>query len=135
MRNKFTDKQREYLTTLSCVEKVTEYNITFTTEFKKAFLRRKRQGDSFEIILHDYGIKYHMLGVLRIKTMYSRWQKEESRPEGFERKANSSKGKKRKKEFKSIEEEMQYLKDEKDYYKRLSEWLKKPGGRKEPTRK
>lgn len=135
MAKKLTKEEIEILSKLDCVTKISENHNTFTKQFKVDFIQRAKHGESCREILESHGIKWDYLGKRRVYSMYRRWKVQIDRPEGFDRKPNSTKGQNRKKEFKSVEEEMQYLKDEKDYYKRLSEWLKKPGGRKEPTRK
>ena len=124
-RNYFTNDQHEELKKSKWVEKVTQANVQFTHEFKREFLKRYNEGVSPSNILLNLGIDPSLLGPLRIRKLTFRIREQSQRPEGFKRKENSSKGKKRKLTFESKEEATEYYKELSEQLKQENEFLKK----------
>ena len=119
-RNYFTDKEIEELSKSKWVKKISKANIVFTNEFKSEFLHLLNNGTGPSKALESLGIKYNMLGERRISSLVERIKKFALRPEGFDRKENSSKGKKRKLTFESIEAKAAYYEE---YSKKLEQEL------------
>ena len=124
-RNYFTEEQVLKLSQNKYVKKVSEKTIQFTTEFKEEFLRLYKSGigpnESFRIL----GIDPKVLSDKRIDPFVARLKKQASRPEGFERKENTSKGKRRKLSFDSKDEELEYYKELAERLSQENEFLKK----------
>ena len=121
----FTEKQIIELQKNKYVNKVTEKSIQFTTEFKEEFIRLGKNGLGPVTILTQLGIDPKVLGRDRIDKLAYRIREQSKRPEGFERKENSSKGKKRKLSFESKDEELEYYKELAERLSQENEFLKK----------
>ncbi len=124
-KNHFTEDQVLELQKNKYVKKVTEKSIQFTNEFKEEFLRLDKSGLGPTTILSELGINPKVLGYRRIDKMAARIRAQSKRPEGFERKENSSKGKKRKLSFESKDEELEYYKELAERLSQENEFLKK----------
>ena len=121
----FTKEQIEELSNNKYVKSITEESIQFTNEFKEIFYRKAKSGIAPSIILSSLGINPKILGRARIISLSRRIKKQGERPEGFERKENSSKGKKRKLSFESKDEELEYYKELAERLSQENEFLKK----------
>ena len=106
-------------------EKINEKTIKFTNEFKEEFLRLYKQGVNPVSIFRELGINPKIIGQVRIDKFTYRIKAQASRPEGFSRKENSSKGKRRKLSFKSKDEELEYYKELSEKLAQENEFLKK----------
>ena len=95
-RNYFTDEQIKILEENPYVLKVSKANVVFTEDFKREFMRLYESGLGPSGILRRLGIDPQTLGKTRITKLSERLRKQSSRPEGFSRKPNSSKGRPRK---------------------------------------
>ena len=124
-RNSFTEEQILELSKNKYVKKVNEKTIQFTKEFKEEFIRLYEQGYGPVTILRQIGINPSILGSVRIDNLAARIKIKSKRPEGFERKENSSKGKKRKLSFESKDEELEYYKELAERLSQENEFLKK----------
>ena len=122
-RNYFTDEQMEILRGNEYVEKVTGSNVVFTEEFKNMFYRLYKSGKAPSVIFGSFGIDPKILGEHRITGFSRRIRHNSNRPEGFRRKANSSKGKPRKKRKLSFESEAERADYYKEYAMRLEQEL------------
>ena len=119
-RNYFTDDEIEELSKSKWVKKISKANIAFTNEFKNEFVHLLNNGVSPSRALESLGIDYRILGTNRVRRLSSRLRAQSNRPEGFDRKPNSSKGKKRKLTFESIEAKAAYYEE---YAKKLEQEL------------
>lgn len=119
-RNYFTDDEIEELSKSIWVKKISKANIAFTNDFKGEYVRLLNKGVSPSKALESLGINYKILGQTRIDHLAERLKKQSARPEGFDRKENSSKGKKRKLTFDSIEAKAAYYEE---YAKKLEQEL------------
>ena len=119
-RNYFTNEEIQELSKSKWVKKITEANVFFTNEFKNEFIHLLNQGVGPISALQTLGINYKILGQRRIDQLAFRLRKQSVRPEGFDRKENSSKGKKRKLTFESIEAKAAYYEE---YSKKLEQEL------------
>ena len=119
-RNYFTDEEIQELSKSKWVEKITEAKIYFTNEFKNEFIHLLNQGYGPSRALELLGINYKVLGKSRIDKLSARLKAQSKRPEGFNRKPNSSKGKKRKLTFDSTEAKAAYYEE---YSKKLEQEL------------
>ncbi len=127
-RSYFTDDQIEELKKSPYVQKISKANIAFTEEFKTEFLRLYNTGTGPTDIIRKLGIDPKIIGKERIKSLTKRLKKQSSRPEGFSRKPNSSKGRPRKKkhpEFSSDSEKAEYYKEYAERLEQEIELLKK----------
>lgn len=122
-RNYFTDEQIEILRSNKYVEKVTKANVVFTEEFKNEFYVIYKSGKTPSVIFSSFGIDPKVLGEIRIKSFSRRIRDNSNRPEGFKRKANSSKGKPRKQVTPSFESETERADYYKEYAMRLEQEL------------
>ncbi len=128
LRNYFTDEQIMILQRNPYVEKVSKANVTFTEEFKNMFVNLYQSGTGPTEIIRRLGIDPRILGTDRIESMTRRFRAQSSRPEGFLRKASSSKGRPRKKripEFSSDREKAEYYKEYAEKLEQEIELLKK----------
>ena len=121
----FTEEQIIELQKNKYVKKVTEKSIQFTSEFKEEFIRLDKRGLGPTMILTQLGINPQVLGYRRVDKLAVRIRKQSKRPEGFNRKENSSKGKSRKLSFKSKDEELEYYKELAERLSQENEFLKK----------
>ena len=119
-RNYFTDDEIEELSKSKWVKKISKANIVFTNEFKNEFVLLLNNGVGPSRALESLGINYKLLGKRRIDQLSNRLRKQSTRPEGFDRKENSSKSKKRKLTFDSIEAKAAYYEE---YAKKLEQEL------------
>lgn len=119
-RNYFTDKEIEELSKSKWVKKISKSQVQFTNEFKSEFVHLLSNGIGPTRALESLGINYKLLGKRRIDQLSNRLRKQSVRPEGFDRKENSSKGKKRKLTFESIEAKAAYYEE---YSKKLEQEL------------
>lgn len=115
-RNYFTDEQIEELKKCPYVLKVSKANVVFTDEFKNLYLELLNSGLGPSMSLNELGIDYKMLGQRRVGKLARRIKDFSKRPEGFARKVNGSKGKSRKKNVPTFENEAQAA----EYYKEYS---------------
>ena len=120
-RNYFTDEQTEILKECPYVERVSRANVSFTEEFKAEFIRLYHQGTGPSDIIRQLGIDPKILGRGRIKTLTDRIREQSSRPEGFSRKPNGSKGRPRKKRHPEFDNDTQAAAYYKEYSKRLEQ--------------
>ena len=121
----FDEEQIKELSKNNYVEKINEKTIKFTNEFKEEFLRLYKQGVNPVSIFRELGINPKIIGQVRIDKFTYRIKAQASRPEGFSRKENSSKGKRRKLSFKSKDEELEYYKELSEKLAQENEFLKK----------
>ena len=118
-RNYFTDEQIEALKKSPYVSKVSKANVFFTEEFKEEFMRMYRMGIGTREILRRMDIDPGILGKRRMDGLLGRIRVQSSRPEGFSRKPNSSKGRPKKKKHPEFSNDTQKA----EYYKEYSEKL------------
>lgn len=119
-RNFFTDEEIHELSKSKWVKKISKANIVFTNEFKSEFVHLLNNGIGPSRALESLGINYKLLGRNRIDRLSYRLRAQSKRSEGFNRKENSSKGKKRKPTFDSIEAKAAYYEE---YAKKLEQEL------------
>lgn len=120
LRDYFTDEEIEELSKSKYVKKISKASIVFTNEFKNEFVHLLNNGIGPSSALKSLGINYKLLGKHRIDSIATRLRAQSKRPEGFDRKPNSSKGKKRKLTFDSIEAKAAYYEE---YAKKLEQEL------------
>lgn len=120
LRDYFTDEEIEELSKSKYVKKISKASIVFTNEFKNEFVHLLNNGIGPSRALESLGINYKLLGKHRIDSIATRLRAQSKRPEGFDRKPNSSKGKKRKLTFDSIEAKAAYYEE---YAKKLEQEL------------
>ena len=106
----FTEEEMELLRSSGYVKNVTEKQVMFNEVFKERFIELYRGGNRPRDALQMLGINPDILGKKRLDSLSKRIKAMAIRPEGFTRKDNSSKGKKRKPTFESTEEELEYYK-------------------------
>ena len=104
---------------------MSEKSIQFTKEFKEEFVRLHKQGNSPISIFQILGIDPKILGTARLDSISRSIRYQSKRPEGFNRKENSSKGKRRKISFESKDEELEYYKELAEKLAQENEFLKK----------
>lgn len=121
----FTEEQINELQMNKYVKKVTDKSIQFTIEFKEEFIRLEKQGLGPTAILTTLGVNPRTIGPIRVARITERIREQSKRPEGFNRKENSSKGKKRKLSFESKDEELEYYKELAERLSQENEFLKK----------
>ena len=119
-RNYFTDEQMQELSKSKWVKNISKANIVFTNEFKSEFVNLLNSGFRPSQAVEQLGINHKLLGQFRIDRLVTRLKEQSKRPEGFDRKPNSSKGKKRKLTFDSIEAKAAYYEE---YAKKLEQEL------------
>lgn len=119
-RDYFTDEEIKELSKSKWVKKISKANIVFTNEFKSEFVHLLNNGIGPSSALRSLGINYKLLGRNRIDRLSYRLRAQSKRPEGFNRKENSSKGKKKKLTFDSIEAKAAYYEE---YSKKLEQEL------------
>lgn len=127
-RKYFTDEQIEILKKSPYVTRVSKANVFFTEEFKLKFLNLYNKGFSLADIIRSFDIDPKILGTQRIKSLTRRTKSQSSRPEGFSRKENSSKGKPRKikhPEFSNDSQKAEYYKEYSERLEQEIELLKK----------
>lgn len=124
-KNHFTEEEVLELSKNKYVKRVTESTIQFTNEFKEDFLNLYKQGVGPRTILMNLNINPKVLGQRRIDQLAARIKSQASRPEGFDRKENTSKGRRRKLSFNSKEEELEYYKELTERLSQENEFLKK----------
>ena len=124
-KNYFTEEQVLEFSKNKYVNKVSDKSIQFTAEFKEDFLRLYKNGIGPNEAFRNLGFNPKELGERRVSQFVSRIKEQASRPEGFERKENSSKGKKRKLSFNSKDEEIEYYKELSERLSQENEFLKK----------
>lgn len=110
-RNYFSKEQIEELRKSNYVKQISEANVQFTEEFKNEFTGLLKAGVSPTGALNKLNINSKILGRKRVSTLANRMREHAIRPEGFTRKENSSKGKKRKLTFDNEQEELAYYKE------------------------
>lgn len=110
-RNYFSKEQIEELRKSKYVKKISEANVRFTDDFKNEFTGLLNTGASPIEALNKLGISPKILGPKRVGSLTTRMREQAMRPEGFSRKENSSKGKKRKLTFENEKEELAYYKE------------------------
>ena len=120
---KLPEEQIERLKKSKYVVSVNENQVNFTDEFKQLALQEWNSGVCPKEIFDKYDIGYAVLGGCRSRNNLRRWEKQESRLEGFQRIKGS--GRPKKPTFSSVEEENKYLKDQLEYQRQEIEFLKK----------
>ena len=120
-RNYFTDEQMKILKESPHVKQVSRANVVFTEEFKAEFMRLYNQGIGPTDIIRQFGIDPKILGKLRIKKLAGRIREQSSRPEGFSRKQNGSKGRPRKIKHPEFDNDAQAAAYYKEYAERLEQ--------------
>ena len=124
-KNYFTEEQILEFKKNKYVKKATEKSIQFTKEFKEEFMRLYKQGMGPTTIFSTLGINPKVIGKMRVDSFVERINEYSKRPEGFNRKENSSKGKRRKLSFESKDEELEYYKELAEKLAQENEFLKK----------
>lgn len=120
-RNYFTDDQMEILKGSPYVKRVSKATVAFTEEFKAEFIRLYHQGTGPADIIRQLGIDPKILGRRRIRNLSDRIRKQYSRPEGFSRKPNRSKGRPRKMRHPEFDNDSQAVSYYKEYSRRLEQ--------------
>ena len=110
-RNYFTDEEIQELSKSKWVKKISKTSVVFTNEFKSEYMHLLNNGIGPSRALESLGINYKIFGKARVDSLNARLKKQSKRPEGFDRKPNSSKGKKRKLTFESIEAKAAYYEE------------------------
>lgn len=121
----FTPEEKEILSKSEYVIKVTDYQVQFTPEFKREILKIRESGVGSRDALRILNIDPNILGDKRIDTMFARFRAQSRRAEGFSRKPNSSKGKKRKKRFENDKDALAYYKEYAQQLEQELEFIKK----------
>ncbi len=120
-RNYFTDEQMEILKGSPYVKQISRANVVFTEEFKTEFMKLYNQGIGPTDIIRRLGIGPKILGPDRIKKLSERIREQSSRPEGFSRKPNGSKGRPRKIKHPEFDNDAQAAAYYKEYAERLEQ--------------
>ena len=120
---KLTEEQIERMKKSKYVVSANENQVVFTDEFKQLVLQEWKSGVGPKEIFDKYDIGYAILDGCRVRNNLDRWQKQESRLEGFQRIKGS--GRPKKPTFNSVEEENEYLKNQLEYQRQEIEFLKK----------
>ena len=119
----FSESDRKSLESNRFVEKVTESNVTFKSQFKIKAVKDSLRGVSPKEIFFKAGIDLSLFNPYYAKKTIQRWRKiyDESGEEGLKSDARGSKATGRPKgmKFKSLEEENAYLRAEIDFLKKL----------------
>lgn len=110
-KNYFSKEQIEELRKSKYVKKVSEASVQFTEEFKNEFITLLNSGMNPSEALRRLRIEPKTLGNKRVDGLSNRMREHAKRPEGFNRKENRSKGKKRKLTFNNEQEELAYYKE------------------------
>ena len=110
-RNYFTEEEIIELSNSIYVKSISKATVQFTEEFKEQFMELYLQGNGPNTILRMLDLNPSVLGNRRVDELSRRIRSKSVRPEGFGRKHNSSKGKKRKMTFNTPEEELAYYKE------------------------
>lgn len=105
------------------VEKITNTNISYTSEFKILAVKANLEGKSPTEIFDDAGIDVApFVRNYAIKTI-SRWKKtyQEEGKQGLmkEKRGKNATGRPKAKEFSSVEAELEYLRQENEFLKKL----------------
>jgi transposase len=132
---KFSDADRKRLLASPYVEKLTESHVVFTSKFKSLAIKKYLEGMSPSDIFNDLGIDTSLFLPDFPKKSIARWKTIffEEGVEGFEKenRGRGSKGRSKRPEFKSLEEEVAYLREENEFLKKLmalaEEYQKKNG--------
>ena len=120
-RNYFTDEQMKILKQSPHVKQISRANVVFTEEFKAEFMRLYNQGIGPTDIIRQLGIDPKILGKHRVDKLAKRIKIQSSRPEGFSRKPNGSKGKPRKIKHPEFDNDTQAAAYYKEYSRRLEQ--------------
>lgn len=123
-RNYFTQKQQEQLRENPYVEKVSETNLTYTREFREAFIMEYQSGKLPSQILREMDIDPRLLGKRRIDSIVHRIKQYKLRPEGCKDMRSSNCGRPSTKEL-SDAEKIKHLEQKIAYLKQENEFLKK----------
>lgn len=110
-RNYFSKEQIEELRKSEYVKKISEANVQFTDSFKNEFMELLNGGSSPMEALNKLNVNPKTLGTQRVSALACRMREHAIRPEGFNRRENSSKGKKRKLIFNTEQDELAYYKE------------------------
>jgi transposase-like protein len=122
-RKHFSEEEVESLKKNPYVIKVSTKSVKFSSEFKQKLQLEMKSGLPQSLILRKFGLDSSMLGKKRMNTLFSRTREQSKRPEKFEIKAG--RGRPKKPQFSSVEEENEYLKDRMEYLEQENEFLKK----------
>ena len=120
-RNYFTDEQMDILKESPYVERLSKANVSFTEEFKTGFLKLYNAGIGPTEAIRKLGIDPKILGKHRVDKLAKRIKTQSSRPEGFSRKPNGSKGKPRKTKHPEFDNDTQAAAYYKEYSRRLEQ--------------
>jgi hypothetical protein len=120
-RNYFTDEQMKILKQSPHVKQISRANVVFTEEFKTEFLKLYDAGIGPTEAIKRLGIDPKILGKLRIKKLAGRIREQSSRPEGFSRKPNGSRGRPRKIKHPEFDNDAQAAAYYKEYAERLEQ--------------
>lgn len=120
-KNYFTDEQMKILKESPYVKKVSTTNVSFTEEFKTDFLKLYDAGIGPTEVIRRLGIDPKILGKRRVEKLSRRIREQSSRPEGFSRKPNGSKGRPRKKKHPEFDNDAQAAAYYKEYAERLEQ--------------
>ncbi len=120
-RNYFTDEQMKILKQSPHVKQISRANVVFTEEFKAEFMRLYNHGIGPTDIIRQFGIDPKILGKHRVDKLAKRIKIQSSRPEGFSRKPNGSKGKPRKIKHPEFDNDTQAAAYYKEYSRRLEQ--------------
>lgn len=105
------------------VEKITNSNISYTSEFKLLAVKANLEGRSPAVIFEEAGIDVApFVKNYAVKTIY-RWRKiyQEEGKQGLvkEKRGKNATGRPKDKDFSSVEAELEYLRLENDFLKKL----------------
>ncbi len=122
-RKHFTEEEIESLKKNQYVLKVSTKTIQFTNDFKQKLLQEMTSGLPQNLILKKFGFDSTMFGKKRMTTLFTRTKNQSKRPEQFEHK--TGRGRPKKLEFSTLEEENEYLRNRMEYLEQENEFLKK----------
>lgn len=122
-RKHFTEEEIGSLKQNPYVLKVTTKTIQFTNDFKQKLLQEMTSGAPQFLILKKFGLDSSMFGKKRMNTLFTRIKDQSKRPEKFE--AIKSRGRPKKHQFSTLEEENDYLRNRMEYLEQENDFLKK----------
>ena len=121
----FSKEQIEVLKGNKWVKSVTKKTISFTIDFKIAFINEYNMGKLPKQIFKDYGFDVNVLGDKRIEQCTARFKKQNLRDEGFVDTRTLKSGKVSKPRVLSKDEEIEQLRNKNLQLQQELEFLKK----------
>lgn len=121
-KNYFTPEQVEQLRKNKYVKHVSEKAITYTKEFKEAFMLEYKTGKSPSLILSEMGFNTRVLGKKRLDGIVATVKRQSNRPEGFKDTRSTESGRPRTKDL-TQEELIERQKQEIEILKAKVEFL------------